>query len=226
MNKIKNRDIIYKLRVRLKEVSADTFYSNQFLYNTFLEQGSWLVKREISGGRIYKSTTLFQTLSCQDVVEDSTINPCCPIKTNCKMYRTKHKIPPTWFDNDGPVLKRVSSVDNSTEFFITTPTTFSFKEKDPYQNKNLEFYTFYADGYLWFPKVNPRKINILGFFRSEIYHLNGCDPTNECKPFLDREFFFPDWLEAECIGHCFNNIAPTISAPVDMNVNKNPNIKN
>lgn len=224
MNK-SNRQVIEALRVRLKEVSADTFYTNQFLYKTLIDQATWLIKREISAGRIYKSTNLFQTLRCQNVIEQSAIDSCCPIKTRCKMYRLECPLPDTWFDNDGPVIKTVTSIDNSTEFFVTTPTAFANKEKDPYQNKNLELYTFFSDGYFWFPKVNPHKVNILGFYQSDISHLNGCSPTTDCTPFLDREFFIPNWLMAECIVKAFQEIAPTIGIPSDSNINKNPNIR-
>src|SRR5882672_10977781 len=142
------REKIESLRNKLRERNADSNYSNQFLYTVLIEHGKWLIKREVSAGRIWRNVAFFQTLRCMDVVEASVVDDCCPVKTGCVIYRTKDKLPELWQDDTGPLLKTVTSVDSSTTFFYTTPTSWQNKKNDPYTKKSDERYVFCSDGYL------------------------------------------------------------------------------
>lgn len=219
------RQIINSLRDKLRERNADSNYTNQFLYQTLMEHAKWLIKREIVAGRIYRNTFFFQLLQCQNVIETTTVDPCCPVKTNCKIYRTECKIPDVWIDNNGPVVKYISSVDNTTEFFITTPTTWQNKRNDPYQKMSDQMYTFFSDGYFWFPEHNPHKVNLFGFWVEDISQLNGC-AEKECVRFLDTPFFVPDWLEAEMMAKALEMLAGISKRlPEDNQIDKNPTRK-
>lgn len=220
------RQLIQKFRKRLEEVGADSNYANQFLYSTLIEHAKWLIKREISTGRIFRSTIFFQTLGCQDVIEVSTIDSCCPIKTNCKIYRTKDKQPDAWTDDYGPIIKTISSVDGTTSFFITTPIAWSSKRDDPYQKESGEKYVFFSDGYWWFPEHNPHKVNLYGFFKDDISSLSRCSNKKECIRFLDTPFFIPDWIEAEMLSKAVQSLLPTKQMQEDEDINKNTNRKN
>jgi hypothetical protein len=216
------RQAIDSLRDKLRERNADSNYSNQMLYRALMEQARWLIKREIAASRIYKNTFFFQLLKCQRVIEVSSVDPCCPVKTNCKLYRTECKIPDIWIDNDGPIIKGVFSVDNSVEFWHTTATTWMNKKQDPYQKKSKVMYTFYADGYFWFPEHNPHLVNILGFWEDDVTQLNGCVEA-ECVRFLDTKLMVPDWLEAEMFAKALQQLAGISKRlPEDEEINKNP----
>lgn len=217
------RQSIESLRNKLRERNADSNYSNQFLYQTLVEQAKWLIKREINSGRIYKNVAFFQTLLCQEVIETSLIDPCCPITTNCKIYRTECKIPDTWIDEDGPILKDVSSVDGSTSFSLISPSLWQSKKVDPYQKKSKAKYAFYSDGYIWFPEHNPHKINILGFWVDDVTDRNGCTSEKPCVRFLDTKFPIPDWLEAEMMAKSLELLAGVSKRlPEDNQIDKNP----
>lgn len=220
------RTAIETFREELRERNADSNYTNQFLYNVLLNHARWLIKREVSGGRIYVNNSFFQTLKCQEIIETSTIDPCCPIKTNCKIYRTKNKLPEMWIDNEGPIIKSVLSVDNSTDFFYTNPTTWLSKKEDPYQQLGDIKYSFFADGYLWFPEHNPHRANIFGFYTDDITNLNGCAEDKPCIRFLDTQFMLPGWLEAEMFAKALEQMAGvTKRIPDDEQIDKNPNKK-
>lgn len=216
------RTAIDTFRDELRERNADSNYSNQFLYNVLLNHAKWLIRREVSGGRIYSNTSFFQTLSCQVVIEVPTVDACCPIKTGCKIYRTKEKIPLTWIDTDGPIIKSVSSVDGSTDFFYTNMGTWQSKKNDPYQQMMDVKYTFFADGYLWFPDHNPHLVNIYGFFMDDISDKNGCG-EKECTRYLDTLFMVPGWLEGEMFAKALEQVAGiTKRLPEDTQIDKNP----
>src|SRR5688572_20690325 len=155
-----NRSIINTFRKMIQERTADSTYTNRDLYNVLMPHARWLIKREIHSGRIYNNNSFFQTLGCVPVDEVSTIDPCCPVKVNCKIYRTRDKLPETWIDSNGPVLRSVTSVDGSTDFFMISPTNWQNKKNDPYQKQSSLKYVFPGDGYLWFPEHNPHYVNI------------------------------------------------------------------
>lgn len=215
---------IETFRDQLRERNADSTYSNQFLYNILLNHAKWLIKREVSAGRIYINNSFFQTLSCQEVIETSIIDPCCPVKTNCVIYRTKDKIPEMWIDNQGPIVKAITSVDGTTDFFYTNSNTWQSKRNDPYQKMSDTKYTFFADNYFWFPEHNPHRVNIFGFYTDDITDKNDCSDKKPCVRFLDTIFPLPGFLEAEMFSKALEQVAGiTKRLPEDSEINKNVN---
>ena len=227
------RQIISDFRKMIQEQTADSNFSNQFLYNALMNQGKWLIRREITAGRIYRNNSLFQTLGCQEIIETSTVDECCPVKTNCKIYRTKNKLPEMWLDTNGPVIRSVTSVDGTTDFFITDPVTWQSKSNNPYQRMIDAKYSFPANGYLWFPENNPHFANINGFFIDDValLDIDACSPgcekkEKDCVRFLDTKFLVPDWLHAEMMAKAFQLMFPTKQLPEDVQIDKNTNRKN
>lgn len=221
------RDTIDSFKQELKERNADSLYTNQFLYNELLKQAKWLIRREISAGRIWRNNSYFQTIPCIDVIETSPIDECCPVKTNCKIYRTKNKIPTCWINEEGPIIRYITSVDSSTEFFFTTAKTWQSKRKDPYQKMSKEKYAFFANDYLWFPEWNPHKINLTAFFFDDVATIvdtcEGCEPNKDCIRFLDTQFMLPDYLEAEMFSKALQLLLPEKRIPFDTDIDKDPN---
>lgn len=229
---ITKRQAIESFRQKLKERNADSNFTNQFLYYTLLEQAKWLIKREISSGRIYSNTSFFQTLGCQEIIQVSSTD-CCDIKTNCVMYRSKYKLPGMWIDNDGPVIQTVTSIDGSTEFFRVLPSAWEAKRNDPYQAMSNMKYSFISDDYLWIPENNPHFVNIIGFYIDDVDLVppEQCSCKKEkkkkCVRFLDTKFTLPDWLEAEMYSKALQQLAAvTLRATEDEQIDKNPNRKN
>ena len=221
-----NREIIDLFREMLKQRNADSNYSNQFLYNSIMKQAEWLIPRELSKGKLYSNTELFTTLRCIKVIETSLIDPCCPIKTNCTIYRTKDKVPDVWIDDSGPMVRDVTSVDFSNSFFLTTPTTWQNKREDPYQKKTKQNYTFYANGYFWFPEVNPHLVNLVGFWKEDVSGIGEC-AGDDCIRFLDSKFPFPEWLSAEMLAKATQLlVGVTERLPNDEQIDKNTTRKN
>lgn len=216
------RESIQFLRDKVKETNADSTYSNKFLYNCLMEHARWLVRREINKGNIYVNNSFFQILECQKVIEVPTTGECCPIKTGCTTYRTKEKLPEAWIDTNGPVIRSVTSIDGSTDIFYTTPTTWTAKKNDPYQKMIDEKYTFFADGYLWFPGFNPHLVNIEIFSIEDVEQYSQCKEKTPCFRFLDGKFMVPEWLEAEMYAKAVEQLAGvTKRLPQDQEVNKN-----
>lgn len=224
---ITNRQAIQSFRKKVQEQSPDSTYTNQFLYRELLAQAPWLIKREIAAGRIYQNNSFFQPLGCQQVVETSTTEDCCPVKTNCRIYRLKDKLPEMWVDNDGPVIRTVTSVDRTTEFKVVTYKTWQAKRQDPYQKMGKDKYCIFSENYLWFPEYNPHRITIEGFFTEDIQDKSCCSPeAKPCTKFLDKNFPLPDWLFAEAMSKALQLLFPTKQLQEDSQIDKNSARKN
>jgi len=223
---ITKREILNNFRIKIKELNADSVYTNKQLYSFLIEQAQWLIKREISSGRIYRNTSFFQTLKCQEVIEVPAIDKCCPIETDCVIYRTKEKIPEAWVDNKGPIIRSITSIDNSTRFIIIEPINWLAKRNNPYEKMFKEKYTFFSDGYFYFPEYNPRSVNITGFFKDDISELNGCEDNKNCVLYLDTIFPVPDWLHAEMFAKAMQMISTSKQMQEEQQIDKNPNRSN
>lgn len=227
------RQAIEKLRHDLREFSADTRYTNQYLYQSLVIHAKWLTKREVYLGRIYRNASLFQVAPCVEVIETTTSEQCCPVKTNCKIYRTKDRLPDMWEDYDGPIIKSVMSVDRSTSFQLISANKWINKKDDPYKKFSSEKYVFFSDGYLWFPEHNPHRILVEGMYVDDMDKMDakcdGCENKNEgdCNKYLDGHFNVPDWLEGELFAKALEQlVGVTKRLPEDNQIDKNEARKN
>ncbi len=219
------RNKIDIFRQKLSERNADSTYTNQFLYSVLMEHAKWLIKREVSAGRVYKNNSLFQPFVV-DVIEVPIIDSCLNITGNCKIYRSKDKIPDMWTDNDGPIIRDVTSIDGSTDFFVTNAKTWQSKSKNPYTKMSSTKYAFFSNDYLWIPQVNPNTIIINGFYKDDLDLVERtcqeCQENKECVRFLDTKFMVPDWVEAEMFSKALEQMAGiTRKLPVDLEMDKN-----
>lgn len=223
-----NREVISLVRKKIQEEDADSSYYNSFIYSVLLTHAEWIIKREDSSNRIFKSNDLFKTLGCIQIIPLPVSDKCCPITTCCKIYRTKSKLPDIWNGSSGPIIKLVSSIDYSTQFDLTTSLDFNLNRNNPYLKNSKNSYSLYAEGYLYFTE-NPKRVNVQAFFKEDISKLNECDKyknikklEDKCKGFLDEEFLVPRWTIAEIVSKTVEEIlGQPKRVPTDEEINKN-----
>ena len=144
-----NREMIAKIRKSIQEKDADSTFTNKFLYSKLKEHAKWLIRREISAGKIYRSKSLFQSATCIPVVRANKISDCCPIKTDCIVFKTCDKIDELWEDDYGPIISTITSIDGSTRFILLSALNYQIKKDNPYSKWGKEKYAFYADNRIW-----------------------------------------------------------------------------
>ena len=219
-----NREIIAKVRKSVQEKDADSSFINKYFYSKIKEHSKWLIRREISAGRIYRSKSLFQLAPCIPVVKASKISDWCPIKTNCSVFRTCDKIDDLWEDDYGPVISFVSSIDGSTHFHLLSAKDYQRKKDNPYTKWGKDKYAFYADGYIWWENEAPKKVNVNGLFEYDIRNKYHCNKTEskDCILFLDEQFIVPSWIEAELVDKVTTQIlGGPKRLPADNQIDKN-----
>lgn len=229
MEQITNREAISMQRGNLRQANADSDFTNMFLYSKMKEHAKWLIPREYKSGKISTSKSLFQTVSCMPTVRVSKIDEKCPIKIEgLDIYRTEFRLPAIWDWDKGPIIRRVMSIDSFTNFKLISSSDWQDKENNPYLKRSKEKYCFYEDGYLWFPKEHPKRVNIDAYFIDDVSDLEfcNCDTVPPCKRFLDTPFRIPSWIQAELMDKVTNQILRgTMQVQPDTNINKDPLIK-
>ena len=231
MEQITRRESISLLRNKLREVNADSTFTNRFFYSVIEEHAKWLIIREFKSSKLSSSKSLYRILPCMPTIKVSRIDEKCPIKIDgLDIYRSKEKIPDIWETEKGPLIRRVLSIDNYTNYKLISSSDWQDKENNPYLKNIKEKYCFYENGYLWFPKEHPKNINIEAFFKDDISDMEFCNcdiKKPACKRFLDQPLYIPTWIQAELMDKAFQQLAgQTLRLPYDTNIDKNTLIKN
>lgn len=213
-----------QLRNQVRMVNADARASRRFIWSLIDKHSRWLIKRESTKLKIMKMDYLFQTLRCVPVIEVPASDECCGLKTKCKIWRTRDKIPETYTDEDGVILKAVFSVDGSEEFVPIKLQEFMRKIENPHSRYDKSRYYYYNNGYLYFPNTNIMMVKVKGYFIDEI--INECKPEDEpkkCMSNSEKVLRIPDYLLGELMDHVLNDLINSKKIPEDVRIDKNEN---
>lgn len=198
--KLTIRAAISQVKVPNKAVNADSRLTNKYIFSLLRKHRDFLIKQIDSKFQLLKLGYLFQTWKCVDLIESPTIDECCGLKTSCTIYRTKKKLPYIMVASWGPVLRKVSSLDGFTEFFLTTPAEWNRRQEDTNSKYDKNLYYYWSDGYLYFPNISWKKVKIEALFEEDIEKYNECcEKVDPCKTFLDSTFRIPKELMKPCL---------------------------
>ena len=155
------REAIHRVKRLFREINSDSRLSDRTVYSLLSNHSKWLIYRESEKFTLLKLDKLFQPLNCIDVIEAPLIDPCCGIRNQCTIFRTKDKLPDMFEDSYGGIIRSVTAIDNQTSLTLIKPSEWERKQKNPWINKDKKnsFY-FYSDGHLYFPNGFWKKVNL------------------------------------------------------------------
>jgi hypothetical protein len=133
--------------------------------------------------------------------------------------RSKERIPDIIESTNGPLFRSISSLDNSTEFTMTTPTTFVSTSKTTTFKYNTSKYYWYVDGYLYFPNVDFEFVKVEGLFEKDLSDVF-CGVEKKCRKRQDEKTFIPDYLLAEIEGSVIKELTLRLQVPEETADNK------
>lgn len=211
------REAIYQLKRLFREVNADSRLTNRLAYSVLQKHSRWLIKRDSERLSLLKKSNLFKTLKCVKVIEAPAVDPCCGIKSHCKVWRTETPLPDIFEDNNGPIIRNITTIDSSKEIRIISPTAWLRKSKNPWRKNNSDKYAFYSDNHLYFPNGGYKMIQVEAYFEESISDYNDCNSddsddstsSGNCGRFLDEDFNIPDYLEGQLFDYAIKDIGGT-----------------
>jgi hypothetical protein len=196
------RELISRLRTSIKEVSADTKFTNRYLWNVIWSAIKLLVKQDADTNRkIYNQSGLWQSICVKMIPVSPILCDCLVLPMDCAVYRSEYRLPAILESANGFVYRFISTPDLSIKFTLVTPFQFDYKSKI---RNNREKYVFIHDGYLWSPNSTFGMLILSGVFESDtskITQFNCNKPVDggDCGSILDSEAGVPDYMDRDVI---------------------------
>lgn len=216
------RTIISRLRNGLKEVSADSKYSNRYLWNVFHTASNKLFKEDADKGRIYSQSNPWESICVEMVAVSSLFCNCIYLPYDCEVYRTKMKLPKIVESSTGFIYRLIATPDLSQQFTVVSPYMYSVKSKIKY---NKEKYAFIYDGYLYTPDDRFPSLIIAGLFQGDTSEFNcneDCEPdSGVCGAALNKNVTLSDYLVDTCVKIALTEILPVLQKVQDNAPNNN-----
>lgn len=224
MNSNSTETIAYavsRVRGSLKASKEDAFITDRYIYSLILKYAKTFIKRQDTLDSLLRFNSLFVALPCVELIEVDKIEACCNIKSNCKIMRTKEKIPKPLESLNGLLIRTVSSIDGSTEVYMTEPGTYTSMTKTSTHKYDKSKYYWYLNGYLYFPNIEWESIKIEGVFEDDIsnFDCNSGD-CDECTKRQDQKMSIPADLLSEIEQQVRAEILPQSQLPPDVQDDK------
>jgi hypothetical protein len=208
-------DVLSRIRTQVKAVRQDAFLTDRVIYTFVLKHVKWLMKREDAKNRILGFSGVAQTMDFVELIEVDKVEACCTgLSSDCKIKRTKEKMPVFMQGYYGPLIRTVSSLDGSEELQPTNPNSYLAMSRSKNFKFNKAKYFWYLDDYLYFPNLDWDAVRIEGIFEDDISKFT-CEEDN-CMVRSDQTFNVPDYLYGELESQVFKDLAGIMQMPADM----------
>lgn len=219
MAKVTIGDVCSRIRTQVKAFRQDALLTDRVIYSFILKHAKWLMKREDSKSRLLSFSGVVQTMDYVELIEvDKVEAQCTGIKSNCKIKRTKEKIPVFLQGYWGPLIRSITSLDSSEQLQPILPTTYIHVAKSKNLKYNKTKYFWYLNDYLYFPDLDWDAVRIEGIFEDDISQFT-CD-VDSCLEKQDLSFNVPDYLWGEIEQHVFKDLAGMLQIPPDTDNDK------
>jgi hypothetical protein len=212
-------DVVSRLRNQLKGNKQDAFLTDRMIYAFVLKHAKWLMKREDSKNKLMMFSGVIQTMDYVELIEIDKVEACCTgVSSDCKIKRTKDKLPVFLQGYYGPLIRTISSIDASEEMQPTLPSQYVAISNSKNFRFNKTKYFWFLNDYLYFPNLEWDAVRIEGIFEDDISRWT-CE-EDDCIVRQDQSFNVPDYLLAELEAQVFKDIMGEMQIPVDPNNDK------
>lgn len=221
------KEIISRLRNSLREIYADSKYSNRYLWNVFFTVSKKLLKEDADKGKIYSQSNPWESICVKMTPVSSLYCNCAYLPYNCTVYRSEKKLPRIVESSTGFIYRLIATPDLSQEFTLVSPYLYSVKKKIKY---NKEKYAFIYDNYLYTPDNTFPVLTVSGLFDDDTSKFKCNDneletETENCGSALNVNVSLNDYLIDTSIKMALMEILPVIQKPTDEIPNNNNNQK-
>ena len=212
-------DVVSRIRAQLKAIRQDSFITDRMLYTFVLKSAKFLMKREDSKNKLMAFSGVVQIMDYVELIDVDKVEACCTgIKSNCKIKRTKDKLPVFLQGYFGPLIRTIASLDGSEELQPILPTIYSNLSKSKNFKFNKTKYYWYIDDYIYFPNLEWDAVRIEGIFEDDISAWTCAEDS--CVVRQDQTFNVPDYLLVEIEAQVFKDFTGMIQVPEDADADK------
>lgn len=207
-------DVLSRIRSQVKAVRQDALLTDRVIYSFVNKHSKWLLKREDSKNRILSFSGVLQMMDFVELIEVDKIEAgCTGLTSDCKIKRTKDKMPMFMQGYWGPLIRTIASLDGSEELQPTVPSSYLAMSKSKNFKYNKAKYYWYLDDYIYFPDLEWDAVRIEGVFEDDISAFT-CE-ADSCIVKSDQTFNVPDYLLGELEAAVFKDLAGMLNIPPD-----------
>lgn len=207
-------DVLSRIRSQVKGVRQDALLTDRVIYSFVNKHSKWLLKREDSKNRILSFSGVLQMMDFVELIEVDKIEAnCTGLSSDCKIKRTKDKMPMFMQGYWGPLIRTIASLDGSQEMQPTVPSSYLAMSKSKNFKYNKTKYYWYLDDYIYFPDLEWDAVRIEGVFEDDISAFT-CE-ADSCVVKSDQTFNVPDYLLGELESAVFKDLAGMMNIPPD-----------
>jgi hypothetical protein len=212
-------DVVSRLRIQFKGVRQDSFMTDRMIYTFVIKHAKWLMKREDSKNKLMAFSGVIQTMDYVELVEIDKVEACCTgIKSDCKIKRTKDKLPVFLQGYFGPLIRTISSIDNSEELQPILPSIYIGVANSKNARFNKTKYYWFLNDYLYFPNLEWEAVRIEGIFEDDISAYT-CE-EDKCIVKQNQSFNVPDYLLGELESQVMKDMMGSFQIPADPTADK------
>lgn len=211
---------ISRIKAVLKLNNADARLTDRHIFSLMQKHAVFLLKRDSSWLRV--PSTIYQVLHKLDLKEVDSVE-ACGIDTKCTIRRTIERLPKIVENVDGPIIKRVTSLDGSTVLTPIESSSYTRKIGKSTAKYDKTLYYWYINGYLYFPNIKWDAVRIEAYFEEEIKDV--CDEIDSCSYKQNSLFIIPEFLTSAMDQLIMQDISLYLKIPQDQLIQKNENIK-
>lgn len=212
-------DVISRIRSQVKGTRQDALLTDRVIYSFVLKHAKWLMKREDSRNKLMAYSGVLQMLDFVELIEVDTVEACCTgISSDCKIKRTKQKMPVFMQGYWGPLVRTVASLDGSEELQPTVPSQYIVMSKSKNFKYNKAKYYWFIDDYFYFPNLEWEAVRIEGIFEDDISDWT-CE-ADSCIIRSKQSFNVPDYLLGELESKVFQDLTGMMQVPPDFTNDK------
>ena len=207
-------EVVSTLKNLIKAVKQDSFLTDRFVYNLFLKNAKFLIRRVDSQNKMMKFNPVYQALNFVELEEIDKIEAkSTGIKCDCTIMRTKCKLPNLMEGYWGGLIRSVTSIDGSEEFQPTYATTFlNIANQKNFKYNNTKYYWF-LDGHLYFPNIDWEAVRVEALFEDDVTDWE-CNCIN-CIQKQDQPLYIPEYLHSDIEKMVMNDLGFMLKVPSD-----------
>jgi hypothetical protein len=205
---------IARVRGILKGTNEDSFLTDRFVYSIISKYAKMILRRQQNEKKLMQHDDLFRYLPFVDLIEVDKIEAdCAPIKSGCTIMRTKEKLPKMFSGIKGPYIRKVYSIDGTTDLVKTSPATYIAIANKSCTKYDKTIYYWFKNGHLYIPS-DIEGIMVEALWEDSLDAYCTLDGDN-CTAMQDLQLPLPDYLFAEVEQMAEQEFGMTVRLPGD-----------
>lgn len=209
---MKLRELIYDIRVSLKENTNDSVLSNRDIWSLCWRIAITLISRQVNTKRNIYHLNIWKDIEVKFTEVPITEGTSLDIPIDCTIYKSINPIPKLVESPFGAIYRNITTFDKTTSYSLIDPHLFKTKRKI---TKNKGKFVFINNNHLY--SVDKYPLILSGLFEDISLTLG-----NGCK-IMDLEVPIPSDIISSLLQMTPQQLSVFKQVPQDTITNLNPN---